>query len=69
MKNFNFQTVEVLTNAELAAVKGGAGYGTPTPIVIPEGPAEDAVSNVSAFSALAMSTTSSLHHGGLRHKR
>ena len=37
MKNFNFQTVEVLSNEELAAVKGG--YGTPTPIVIPDSPA------------------------------
>ena len=34
MKNFNYQTVEVLSNEELAAVKGG--YGIPTPIVIPD---------------------------------
>lgn len=44
MKNFNFQTVEVLSNEELAAVKGG--YGIPTPIVIPDNPAAvDASSN------------------------
>ena len=32
MKNFNYQTVEVLSNEELAAVKGGIGI--PTPIII-----------------------------------
>jgi bacteriocin-like protein len=37
MKNFNYQTVEVLTNEELAAVKGGIGI--PIPIVIPDSPA------------------------------
>lgn len=44
MKNFNFQTVEVLSNEELAAVKGG--YGTPTPIVIPDSPAYDVLNEV-----------------------
>ena len=69
MKNFNFQTVEVLSNVELAAVKGGNGYGTPTPIVIPDGPAEDAVSNVSAFSVLTVSTISTSNHGSWRRKK
>ncbi len=32
MKNFNYLTVEVLSNEELATVKGG--YGIPTPIII-----------------------------------
>ena len=32
MKNFDYLTVEVLSNEELATVKGG--YGFPTPIII-----------------------------------
>ncbi|MEK7718422.1 MAG: bacteriocin [Bacteroidota bacterium] len=32
MKNFNYLTVEVLSNEELATVKGG--YGVPQPIII-----------------------------------
>jgi len=34
MKNLNYLTVEVLSNEELATVKGG--YGIPTPIIITE---------------------------------
>ena len=34
MKNFNYQTVEVLSNEELASVKGGLGI--PQPIIITE---------------------------------
>ncbi len=34
MKNFNYLTVEVLSNEELATVKGG--YGIPVPIIITE---------------------------------
>jgi bacteriocin-like protein len=36
MKTFNYLTVEVLSNEELASVKGGIGYGIPQPIVIEE---------------------------------
>lgn len=32
MKNFDYLTVEVLSNEELASVKGG--YGIPVPIII-----------------------------------
>ena len=32
MKNFDYLTVEVLSNEELATVKGG--YGVPQPIII-----------------------------------
>ncbi len=67
MKNFNFQTVEVLSIEELAAVKGG--HGIPTPIVIPDTPAEDMVSNVSAFSVLTVSTNSVSHHRSCRRKK
>jgi bacteriocin-like protein len=34
MKNLNYLTVEVLSNEELATVKGG--YGVPQPIIITE---------------------------------
>lgn len=34
MKNFNYLTVEVLSNEELASVKGG--YGIPAPVIIVE---------------------------------
>lgn len=34
MKNFDYLTVEVLSNEELASVKGG--YGIPVPIIINE---------------------------------
>ncbi len=34
MKNFDYLTVEVLSNEELATVKGG--YNLPTPIIIEE---------------------------------
>ncbi len=34
MKNFDYLTVEVLSNEELASVKGG--YGLPIPIIITE---------------------------------
>jgi len=34
MKNFDYLSVEVLSNEELASVKGG--YGIPVPILIPE---------------------------------
>jgi len=34
MKNFDYLTVEVLSNEELASVKGG--YGIPVPVLIPE---------------------------------
>jgi len=34
MRNFDYLTVEVLSNEELASVKGG--YGIPVPILIPE---------------------------------
>jgi len=34
MKNFDYLTVEVLSNEELATVKGG--YGIPIPIIIPD---------------------------------
>jgi bacteriocin-like protein len=34
MKNFNILSVEVLSNEELASVKGG--YGIPVPIIIEE---------------------------------
>ncbi len=34
MKNFNYLTVEVLSNEELASVKGG--YGIPAPIIVTE---------------------------------
>lgn len=34
MKTFDYLTVEVLSNEELATVKGG--YGLPTPIIITE---------------------------------
>ena len=67
MKNFNFQAVEVLSIEELAAVKGG--HGIPTPIVIPDNPAEEALSNVSAFSLLTVSTVSGSHHGSWKHRK
>jgi len=34
MKNFDYLSVEVLSNEELASVKGG--YGIPIPIIINE---------------------------------
>jgi bacteriocin-like protein len=34
MKNFNYLTVEILSNEELASVKGG--YGIPQPIIVTE---------------------------------
>jgi len=34
MKNFNYLAVEILSNEELASVKGG--YGIPQPIIVTE---------------------------------
>ncbi len=34
MKNFNYLTVEVLSNEELASVKGG--YSIPVPVIVVE---------------------------------
>jgi len=34
MKNFNYLTVEILSNEELASVKGG--YGIPQTIIVTE---------------------------------
>ena len=68
MKNFNFQTLEVLSIEELATVKGG--HGIPTPIVIPDGPeSSDAISSLSAISVLSVNTISGIHHGSWKHKK
>ena len=65
MKNFNYQTVEVLSNEELAAVKGGGGngIGIPTPIIIPGLAA-------ASFSVIGISNFGlSLSHGGASEAR
>ena len=36
MKTFNLNGIEILSNRELAAVKGGGEEGVPTPIIIIE---------------------------------
>jgi len=36
MRTINLQSLEVLSNRELAAVKGGGEEGVPTPIIIVE---------------------------------
>lgn len=36
MRTINLQSIEVLSNRELAAVKGGGEEGIPTPIIIVE---------------------------------
>ncbi|HEY5510529.1 MAG TPA: hypothetical protein VIK10_05810 [Prolixibacteraceae bacterium] len=52
MKNFNYQTVEVLSNVELAAVKGGISI--PTPIIITDFSAEPGNSEFGTTNAAAM---------------
>jgi len=47
MKNFNYQTVEVLSNEELAAVKGGIGI--PIPIIIIDSAVSSTAHGNSAF--------------------
>ncbi len=49
MKNFNFQSVEVLSVEELACVKGGDSIGIPVPIIIEE---------ILSLFSLSVSTTS-----------
>ena len=52
MRTINLQSIEVLSNRELAAVKGGGEEGIPTPIIIVE--TAIAVPTVSTLSVLTV---------------
>ena len=54
MKNFEFQTLEVLSNQELANVKGG--YGIPQPIIITDDAASLMAVSSSSPSDFGMAT-------------
>lgn len=58
MRTINLQSVEVLSNRELAAVKGGGEEGIPTPIIIvEEAVATPTVLTFSVLTVAAPTTT------------
>lgn len=58
MKTFNLNGIEILTNRELAAVKGGGEEGIPTPIIIvEEGIGAPAVETLTALFVVAPAKT------------
>jgi len=58
MRTINLKSIEVLSNRELAAVKGGGEEGIPTPIIIVEtAVAAPAVLSLSVLTVAAPATT------------
>ena len=58
MRTINLQSIEVLSNRELAAVKGGGEEGIPTPIIIVEtAVAAPTVLTLSVLTVAAPTTT------------
>ena len=58
MRTINLQSIEVLSNRELAAVKGGGVEGIPTPIIIVEtAVAAPAALSLSVLTVAAPTTT------------
>jgi hypothetical protein len=58
MRTINLLSVEVLSNRELAAVKGGGEEGIPTPIIIvEEGISAPTVQTLSVLTVAAPVTT------------
>jgi hypothetical protein len=52
MRTFNLNGIEVLSNRELACVKGGGEEGIPVPIII----VEEGTATVATLSLLSVST-------------
>ena len=61
MRTINLKSIEVLSNRELAAVKGGGEEGIPVPIIIvEEGISAPAVQTLSLLTVAVPTTTTTI---------